>query len=143
MQRLTRASLSIMSSASAATAAAGECRCEDACGPANSTAQSAAIPGGPGAAAQAAAAEAAHDPGGSGSGSDDSSSGPAAPAADWRRSPHVNQAAVADYKPSLSSKEMDRAISSIGDTSRMRRVAAKLLAGMPVSVAFLGGSLTV
>ncbi|KAL4444162.1 hypothetical protein ABPG75_011899 [Micractinium tetrahymenae] len=161
--RLTRASLSIMSSAAAATTAAapGECRCEDVCGTANNgTAQLAADTasgtGAADAAAQAAEA-AAHDPGGSSGGSAGSSSssgssggsiggsggGPAPPPDDWQRNPHVNQTAVAAYQPSLTWKEMDRAIFSLGDASRLRRVAAKLLAGKPVSVAFLGGSLTV
>ncbi|KAL4421876.1 hypothetical protein ABPG77_003678 [Micractinium sp. CCAP 211/92] len=38
---------------------------------------------------------------------------------------------------------MDRAIYSMGDPSRLRRMAAKLLAGQPVNIVFLGGSLTV
>lgn len=130
---------------SAGPAAVGECRCEDVCGSANSTAWSAARTGDEHLAAQTAALAPALEPGGSGSGSAGSGGGggTAAPATDWRLSPHVNQEALAGYQPSLSTREMDRAIYSMGDPSRLRRVAAKLLAGQPVNIVFLGGSLTV
>lgn len=136
MQRVTRVSLSISGSGTnpatvatvAGTGATGECSCEHVCGPGNTLSRSAAISAESiVAAANSAAAAAALDPGESHPGSDNSGDGHAAP--DWRRSPHVNQTALASYRPSLSSREMDRAIFSVGDTSRLRRVAAKLLAG--------------
>lgn len=64
----------------------------------------------------------------------------ASPLADWRASPHVN--ASTGYQPALTRRELERGIVSYGDTSRLRRAMAKLLAGQPFSAAALGGSIT-
>lgn len=65
--------------------------------------------------------------------------GSQAPLPTWRSSPHV---AATDHNPGLSAIQMQKSIVSLGATSRARRALAKLLAGEPISVAFIGGSST-
>ncbi|KAL4853770.1 Cell cycle and apoptosis regulator protein 2 [Chlorella vulgaris] len=62
-----------------------------------------------------------------------------APIPTWRSSPHV---VATDHKPGMSAIQMQKSIVSLGATSRSRRAVAKLLAGEPISVAFIGGSST-
>ncbi|KAL4427673.1 hypothetical protein ABPG75_001762 [Micractinium tetrahymenae] len=57
----------------------------------------------------------------------------------WRASPHV---AATGYQASLTDRELSKGVVSFGDKSRARRAMAKLLAGQPISIAFVSGSIT-
>ena len=54
----------------------------------------------------------------------------------------VDAAGSGSYHPSLPARQLRRGIVSQGDPGRARRAAAKLLAGEPIAVAFVGGSVT-
>lgn len=85
-----------------------------------------------------AAESAAADAGSSGGGGGGEPRG-MAHLASWQSNPHV---ATTDYQPGLSAREMQKGLVSYGAWARARRAMAKLLAGEPITVGIIGGSIT-